>query len=151
MISEALKMITSSQFRLDYPEFKSTGTFPDATVNYWLNFAYLMLNTNAWGSMLDFGVELFVAHNLIIEAINLKMVAIGGLPGINRGAINSESPGQVSISYDTANASIQKAGHWNITTYGTRYWGLAKAFACRPLSTGPGHSPGFPGSYTPYF
>lgn len=137
-------MISYQQFIADYPEFNSAA-FPQSGFNYWLNFASIML-TGRWGSpaaqgdplaLYDIGCELFVAHHLVIEALNQKAVAVGGLPGISRGVISSESPGSVSISYDT-NASLElDAGHWNLTTYGTRFVNTARMLGAAPMTVGP--------------
>jgi hypothetical protein len=117
--------ISAAQFRIDYPEFQSVTNYPDSTVNYWLNLAYVMLNPTAWSSLLDIGVELFTAHNLVIERQNASAALRGGLPG-QGGLVNSKSVDKVSVGYDTGSQIELEAGHWNLTNYGTRFIRLAR-------------------------
>jgi hypothetical protein len=135
-------MVTYIQFTTDFPEFANA---PQGTFNFYLNFASLML-TGPWGApapagqpntMYDIGTELFIAHNLAIEALNAKAAAAGGVPGLNRGVISSEAAGTVNISYDTANGLETDAGHWNLTTYGTRFVSIARLLGAAPSQIGP--------------
>jgi hypothetical protein len=104
------------------------------------------------GGVLPLGVMLFVAHNLVIEAFNAQTVDVGGLPGVNKGAIASETPGSVNVSYDTAGSSIEKAGHFNLTTFGTRYIMLARMAGMGGIQVGtPGCGPFGPGFGAPWF
>lgn len=122
--------VTVAQFRADLPVFASTTTYPDSGVTFWLTLADIMLNGTTsgprWGTLLTFGEELFTAHNLVLEAMNMKAVVTGGIPGINRGVISSEAVGEVSLSYDTNVGIVEGAGHWNLTNYGIRFIQLAR-------------------------
>ena len=138
-------MITYAQFIIDFPEFANAAVFPQSGFNFYLNFASLML-TPPWGAaaptgqpytLYDIGTELFIAHNLAIEALNAKGAIMGGVPGLNRGVISAESAGQVSINYDTANGLEPDAGHWNLTTYGTRFVSMARLLGSAPMQIGP--------------
>lgn len=138
-------MITYTQFVGDFPEFSNTAPFPQSAFNYYLRFSCLML-TPVWGGpaapgdpleMYDIGTEMFIAHNLVLEAMNNKSVAVGGIPGLTKGVVSSESPGQVTVTYDT-NAGIEiDAGHWNLTTYGIRFVGMARLLGAAPMQVGP--------------
>jgi hypothetical protein len=139
-------MIDYAQFTTDFPEFANTTTYPQSVFNFWLNFASLML-TPRWGApadpgqpstMYDVGTELIIAHNLALEAINQQAAAAGGVPGLNRGIISSETAGAVSVSYDTANGLELDAGHWNLTTYGTRFVSIARLIGAAPTQISPG-------------
>jgi hypothetical protein len=133
--------ITVQQFRADYPEFSSSSQYPNSAITYWLNLAYLLLNPSRWGSVLDTGAELFVAHNVAIEARAQAEAANGGIPGGQVGPINSKSVDKVSISYDTSTGIQEGAGHWNLTVYGTRLIKLARMFGAGPIQVGIGYDP----------
>jgi len=136
--------ITAAQLRQDYPEFTSTTAYPDSSINYWINMATLMLNTNRWGAasttstlaIYDIGMELFVAHNIVLEAKAQAEAAAGAPPGSSTGPVSSKSVGPVSVSYDTQAGIEKDAGHWNLTIYGTRFIKLAKQFGAGPIQVG---------------
>jgi hypothetical protein len=52
------------------------------------------------------------------------------------GIVSSKSVDKVSVSYDTSGAMEAGAGHWNLTTYGTRYIRLVKLVGAGPLQIG---------------
>lgn len=142
--------ITPQQLRSDYPEFVSTTTYPNSQLEYWLKFAYLMLNADRWGEMLDLGAALFVAHHVTIEARNQATAANGDIPGEQTGPLSSKSVDKVSISYDTGSGIEPGAGHWNLTVYGTRFIRLMRMFGAGPIQIGIGQVPsgsglGWPG------
>jgi len=135
--------VTVTAFRTDFPEFANTAVFPDTMVAYWLNLAALLL-TSRWGQQLGTGIELFCAHNCVLEAYNTQGVNAGGLPGLTKGVVSAESAGSVSVNYDTASALDPKAEHWNMTNYGTRFWFLARMMGAGPIhlsGCGSGSSP----------
>lgn len=92
-------------------------------------------------SLYDVGTELFVAHNLVLERQAAKAANRGAPPGVSRGAIGSESAGGASVSYDTSSGLLTDAGHWNLTTYGTRFVELVRLVGAGPVQVGWGHSP----------
>lgn len=127
--------ITAAQFRLDLPEFGNVAIFPNAALTYWLSLAYLMVRADRWGadgdtpgqpSVRDNGVEMFTAHNLVLEAAAQRSVATGNLPGIQTGAVSGKAVDKVSINYDAQAGLEPDAGHWNLTVYGTRFIKLAR-------------------------
>jgi len=139
-------MISYAQFIADFPEFTNATMFPQSGFNYWANLAGIML-TPVWGqpaasgqplTLYDIGCELFIAHNLVLEAYNQQAANAGGIPGLNRGIISAESAGQVSISYDTNGALELDAGHWNLTTFGLRFIGTARMLGAGPMVASPG-------------
>ena len=130
--------VTPAQFRADFPEFASTSQYTPSQVNYWLEFAYSMLNAGRWGRQLDFGVSMFAAHNLALEARAMKEAEKGGIPGAQVGPVNSKSVDKVSIGYDTSSGIEVGAGHWNMTIYGTRFIRMAKMFGAGPVQIGMG-------------
>ena len=130
--------ITNASFRVDFPEFGDTTAFPDQQVNFWLNYAQLSLDAGRWSTWLDLGTELWMAHNLTMEARAIMEAANGNNPGITTGAINSKSADKVSVGFDTGASTEEKGGHWNTTIYGTRYFRMAKMIGAGPVQIGVG-------------
>lgn len=116
----------AATFRTDFPEFADTTAYPDATVNFWLGVGVLRLNPTRWVDLLDFGLELFTAHQLVIAKQNTDAAVFGGVPGTNTGAVSAESVDKVSVAYDVNIASEADAGYWNLSTYGTQFINLAR-------------------------
>lgn len=130
--------ITPTQLRAAFPALSDTTVFPDDTINFWAAVALKMLNACRWGSDLPLGMLLFVAHNIVLEAFNQASANAGGIPGISRGVVGSEAASKLSVGYDTVIASNAGAGHWNLTTYGTRMWALIRMAGMAPLYVGAG-------------
>lgn len=148
--------VTTTQLRGDFPALKDPSVFPDEVLNFWLTVAQQMVNLDRWGNLWSLGVELFAAHHSIIDIYNQDTVNNGGIPGLNRGAINSESAGPVNLSYDTAGSSEEGGGHWNLTTYGTRYLHTARLMGAGPIYVGtcgmapPFNGPAWAGPWTAF-
>ena len=130
-------MLDAATFRLYLPEFADVTKFPDSAVNFWIGAATIMLPVQTWGAgsvapvsppttMLDIGAALFVAHNLVLEAQNARIVIAGGIPGM----------GSLSISYDLNIGLIEGGGPWNLTTYGTRFLFMARLAGKGPIQLG---------------
>lgn len=117
--------VSNASFRADFPEFSNAITFSDQQVNFWLNFVNIQLSSSPtdWGVWLDPATELLMAHNLAIEAVNMRAGA-NGIPGAIAGPVASKSVGGVSVSYSGA-AVIEGAGDYNLTTYGLRFTRMA--------------------------
>lgn len=127
-------------FRADLPEFANVTVYSDSMVTYWLNIAVLMLNPGRWGTdLLPHGLEQFMAHNIVLEKQALDTAGTGGWPGLAKGNISSESPGAVSLSYDTSVALEENAGHWNYTVYGQRFIKLARMMGAGGIQVGAGN------------
>jgi hypothetical protein len=141
-------VIDEATFRVNFPEFANTTVFPPSAVVFWIAVAVMLLPVQTWGAgstaastppttIMDIGQSLFVAHQLSIEARALKQAANGGIPGSGAGGpVSSESVGGVSRSYDVTIASLENAGPWNLTNYGTRYIFLARLLGKGPLQIG---------------
>ena len=112
--------VSASSFRTHFPEFTDTAAYPDATVTFWLGYAVKMLPGDRWGTLLDLGIELFIAHNLVLG----KQSAVR--PGSVTGPMNSKSVGALSAGYDTGAVTFEDAGHWNATAFGSRFYQLAR-------------------------
>jgi hypothetical protein len=115
--------LSVTDFRVAYNEFANASDFPDASVQQWLNVGYKLVRADAWDDILDVGVGLFTAHYLVLMYRD-TLSASRGLFGQVAGIVSSKSVDKVSVSYDTATASISDAGHWNQSSYGLRYYQL---------------------------
>ena len=111
-------------FRAVFPEFGDSAKYPDAQVQYYLDFAVQSLRPEAWRNLLERGTGLFVAHYLAMSAISRA----GTIPGRGQlGIVASKSVGPASISYDNSAISAQAdAGHWALTSYGLMNWELMR-------------------------
>ncbi len=119
--------VTPDSIRQHFPEFTDPVKYPDGTINFWLGIAAILVaNTRRWVTLLDHGQELFVCHHLVLAAQNVNSASRGNPPGVSKGATTSQSVHDVAESYDAAGAAELNAGHWNLTTYGTQYIGLAR-------------------------
>jgi hypothetical protein len=142
--------ITIAQFRIDFPAFADPVKYPDAELTFWLTLGSLLINADRWCSVANFGVELYMAHNLALEAMSKKQAAGGGIPGAASGMLNSKSVDKVSAGYDTSSVAEQFGGNYNLTTYGQRLYRLLQQFGAGPIQVGagPGYAPvyeAFPG------
>ena len=117
-------MVDIATFRAVFPEFGDPAKYPDAQVQYYLDFAVQSLRPEAWRNLLERGTGLFVAHYLAMSAISRA----GTVPGRGQlGIVASKSVGPASISYDNSAISAQAdAGHWALTSYGLMYWELMR-------------------------
>ena len=112
--------VTVASFRSNFSEFSDSGVYPDAGVTYWLNLAGLMFTPEVWSTLLDTVIELFIAHNLVLEQQAANSANNGGVPGLNSGPLSSKGVDKVSAGYDTGASTLDGWGHFNLTTYGTR-------------------------------
>jgi hypothetical protein len=137
---------TLAQFLADFPEFNTTVSvapalqFSPAAIQYWLNFAQLVLNQGLWGSMYYAAVELFAAHNLALEA----WATLGGpqnVPGIAKGMIAAKSAGDVSVTYNNQGVLATDAEHWNFTIWGMRLIRYIRMMGAGPRQVGVGCAP----------
>lgn len=145
MATSTTPVITAAELRKDFPEFCDEKRFPSSTILYWTAVATILLNPSRWGELLVMGTELFVAHNLHLEVKAKETADQGGWPGISKGAISSEGPGEVHVSYEVAPTLEEDAGHWNLTEYGTRFIHTARLLGAGPMQIGAGFfgGPGF--------
>jgi hypothetical protein len=136
---------TLEQFLADFPEYDTTANtgglqFSPLAIQYWINFAVLVLNQGLWGNLYYAAVEMFAAHNLSIEA----WAAQGGpqnVPGIAKGMIAGKSAGDVSVTYNNAAVFAADAEHWNYTVWGQRLIRYIRMIGAGPRQIGIGYSP----------
>lgn len=129
-------MLTPAAFRDQFPVFASTTTYPDTEIQFWIDLAAKLHSVERWGDLYDYGVSLFVAHNLSLEFSSTAAAAAGQAPGQVVGALSSASVDKVSYSRDSSSAMDPKNGHWNLTTYGLRWVRLMRMIGAGPLQVG---------------
>ncbi len=129
--------VTPQSFRFDFPEFNSSVNYTNSAIIYWLNLGTLLINQELLGgspatpsnppaTLYDIALELFAAHNLVLEAVALATSKNNGIPGLTSGLIAAKSAGGVSQNYDTASGVDPADGQYNLTIYGTRFINLYK-------------------------
>jgi hypothetical protein len=115
------------QFRSDFPEFTDTTLYPDSLVTAWLTVATTLLsNASRWGTLLTTGQELVTAHYIVLQARDQAAASAGGTPGTPSGLQASKSVGDVSVNYDYSRTTYEGAAFWNLTSYGQRYYAMAR-------------------------
>ncbi len=118
---------TVAQFRSDFPEFADTSKYPDALIATWLAVASVeVANAQRWGTLLATAQELVTAHYVVLATRDRAAGANGGTPGTPQGLETAQAVGPVSVSYDHTPLLSEDAGAWNQTTYGQRYYKLAR-------------------------
>lgn len=128
--------ITPTAFRANFPEFTSTVTYPDTEVQFWLDIGLLLLNAARWGTLLDFGLQLFVAHNLSLQFNAVRAGTAGQNPGFVVGPTTSGRVDKVAYQRDPGAAMNPKNGHWNLSIYGLRYIALVNMVGAGPVQVG---------------
>lgn len=118
--------ITATSFRQAYPEFIDAVAYPDARITAQIAASALLMNSAAWGELLDYGTQLFVAHKLAIGRRRQRVAGFGGVPGEVTGPVASKSVDKISKSFDTGAVTFDGAGDWNATEYGVEYYRLAQ-------------------------
>ncbi len=91
----------------------------------------------------DFAMELFVAHQLVLEKQAIDAANRGGDPGTKIGIQTSKGVGGVSVSYDVSAMVEKDAGYWNQTLWGMRFIKLARFVGSGPIQLGITRAPTF--------
>jgi hypothetical protein len=142
---------TIAQFRSDFSEFSDTSKYPDALVLLWLTIAsFQVQNTERWATLLPTAQELVTAHYLVISARDRAAGAAGATPGLPMGLVTAESAADLSTTYDFTSLLYADAGTWNQTTYGQRYYSLARMIGAGGMQLPTGCCAG-PGEFNPCF
>lgn len=116
----------AATFRTNFPEFADTTVYTNAQVNFWLSVAVSLVNADRWYDLYDQGVQLCLAHHLVLAVRNVKTTANGGMPGTVQGVQTAKAVDKVSVSYDASKIQNDDAGFWNMTAYGIQYWNLVQ-------------------------
>lgn len=108
-------------FRNNLPEFADQSKWPDSAFTYWSTIGEKLVDAERFGDLASSAVELFTAHNIVLERSALDASTSGTLPGTDVGVITAKKVGDVGVNYDVASSMEAGAGHWNKTIYGQRY------------------------------
>lgn len=136
-----MTQVTPAVMRTAFAEFANDTRYPDDFIQYWLTWAYVLLNARRFGRALDLAAMLFAAHNLVEERRAMDEAAKGATPGVATGAISQKGVDKVSVSYDTALVGEKDAGDWNQTIYGRRLYKLLMMAGMGPIQAGVGCTP----------
>lgn len=128
--------VTAEAFREAFPAFKDAVKFPAGQVSFYLTLAAKLHNADRWDDLLDFGVQLWTAHNLTLDYESGRQGAAGQNPGTVRGAVTSMSAGGVSWSRSPGDAMNPGAGHWNLSQYGLRWLNLSNMIGMGAIQIG---------------
>lgn len=141
--------VTIDGFRGAFPVFQDPLNFPDPEVQFWLDLGTKLLSAERWADLLDYGLQLFMAHNLATEFAATNAGANGGVIGGIVGPVTSAAVDKVSYSRDPQGAMDPKNGHWNLTIWGLKYIKLVRLVGAGPIqvgvSVGDTNWPQFPG------
>jgi hypothetical protein len=118
--------VTASSFRQNFTEFSEPAVYGDPAINFWLTVSATLLDPTRWGTMLDLGTQLFIAHHLVLAARDQLAARAGGVPGAVQGVLTSKSVDKVSASYDAGSVALTDAGFWNMSSYGIRFLQYAR-------------------------
>jgi Protein of unknown function (DUF4054) len=125
---------TTAQFRIDFPEFANTTTYPDALLTTWITVAIAQLqNAARWGTLLITGIELCAAHWIVVGQ---RDIAVNAVPGAVVGLQTSKGTADLSVSYDYSRTTIETAGFWNLSTYGQRFYMLSRMMGAGGIQLG---------------
>ena len=129
-----------AKFRTDFPEFTDPVVYPDPQVQFYIDVFVGAFKGSRWGTgvLSDYGTELFVAHNLALEMQAKQLAAQGQNPGQVLGPIASGSVDKVAYSRSLVGILDPKAGHWNLTQYGLRYYRIMNMVGAGPVQVAPG-------------
>lgn len=115
--------VTYAAFVEAFPEFADPETYPPGTFEFWKGIAALSLNASRWGALLDFGAQLFIAHNMTEQARALKVAGTGGTTiGQVTGPLSAKAVDKISMAFNTDAVALEGAGDWNASTYGIRFY-----------------------------
>jgi hypothetical protein len=129
-------------FRLHFPAFADTTTFPDPQVQFFIDMATVMCNPVVWCQLRQMGVELLTAHFLTMQQWMMQGAAGGGVPGMATGIASSKSVSKVSVSYDQTTGTTEGFGPFMYTVWGRQYaWyaQLAGTGGYETLAVAPGN------------
>jgi hypothetical protein len=118
--------------------FKNSTTYPPASIQFWLDLAAKLHSPQRWATLIDFGIQLFVAHNLCLEFDSERAARTGQSPGAINGPVTNGSVDKVSYTRDLQGVMDPAAGHWNLTSYGLRYTRMVRMVGAGPVQVGAG-------------
>lgn len=125
--------MTPASFRQIFGSFSDPGPYPDIILQYFIDMAGTFLSPDRWGTALDIGTGYYVAHHLVLWARDERAVAAGGVGGEVKGVLTARSVDKVSQSWDASSVTDKDATFWNQTSYGLKFWQMAKGMGAGGL------------------
>lgn len=117
-----------SLFRQTFKEFNDPQKYSDEMITFWANLASVMVSQTAWTTQWNYGVGLYVAHEIVLARNNLAASSFGGNAGTFGGIATQKTVGGGSVQYDAQSTTEGNAGWWNLTNYGKQFIRLARIF-----------------------
>ncbi len=116
--------VTPTSFRLNHEEFADDQVYPDTMIDQYIKLAKLFVNPDRWGDATDYGIELWVAHNIAVAALKITSGDVFGVLGIH----TSEHVGEVGFTADPRLlfGGLDDAGFYARSSFGLQFWQLAK-------------------------
>lgn len=115
--------MTPAEFKVRYPEFASET---DPRVQMFLDEAIPHLDEARWDDLYVQGLGLYVAHSLALANADV---------GADIGNDTNVKVGDVSISKDASVVKAQMENEFMRTTYGQRYWQMARLVGAGGVAT----------------
>jgi hypothetical protein len=133
--------VAYEQFTAMFPEFADSTVYARDSVELWLQGADEAFSGSArrFGSRYALANMLFAAHYLALNRRNLDALASGGEAGAVIGPTQSASVGPISVSYAVSSYTNNRAGWWNLTTYGIQLYQMMRMAAAGGMYI-PGYS-----------
>jgi hypothetical protein len=114
-------------FRTNFPEFSDDTKYPTTEIEFWADsVAVNIIDASRWGNSYSAGLQLIVAHYLVLQNLDKKAATTGGVT--TGGVIASKAVGSVNVSYDNSVGAVDGAGDWMRTSYGRRFYNLSRLF-----------------------
>jgi hypothetical protein len=122
------------QFRVDLPAFSDASTYPNDSIQFWIDIVIAdnLFPYERWGPQQLLAQELYVAHEITLEAYSNFTSARGGAT-IGVGVPGSKSVGGVSISYDNSMGTYPDMGYYAYTLYGRRLYTMMMSAGAGPV------------------
>jgi len=120
-------------FRYTFPEFIDTAKFPDQRIVFFAGLAKILMDKTVWGDLYDYGLYLFIAHNLIVDNQRQTYSKSGAFTGFGPIALSSRSVDGVSYTNKFMMGFYRNAGFWATTTYGQQYYDYINLVGVRPV------------------
>ncbi len=122
-------------FRTSFPEFADPQSYPKEMLTMYATIGEIRLQKSRFCKLWTYGVQLFVAHNVVLARQNQAAAATGGVPGQQGGIPNSATVGSLTVSYDatTTNDPAPGAQSYNLTSYGKLLWDLIMMVGSGPI------------------
>ena len=134
-----------TEFRQNFPAFADPAQYADGPIDFYITVANNFLNGsvngfvgNRWGTQLDYGIGLFVAHHLALDARDVATSKAGGIPGAVEGPASSKTVDRVSKSMDTRAVTFDGEAFFNLTRYGVQFLTWARMFGAGGVQLGVG-------------